>query len=75
MKDFIEFLLKQIVNNPDEVSVEENREGTVIMLTICGAEEDMGLIIGKGGRTIRSLRALAKAKAIKEGVKVYVETC
>ncbi len=75
MKDFIEFLLSQIVTKPTELTVEETREGTVINIKVCAAEEDMGIIIGKGGKTIRSLRALAKAKAIKENVKVYIETC
>lgn len=75
MKDFIEYLVKQIVANPDEVKIEEKVEGTVVTITICAAQDDMGLIIGKSGRTIRSLRALAKAKAIKSGVKVYLEVC
>lgn len=75
MKDFVEYLLKQIVNKPEEVKVEETREGTMVTIKICADPEDMGLVIGKGGRTIRSLRSLAKAKAIREGVKVYIETC
>lgn len=75
MKDFIEYLLKSIVTKPEELTVEESREGTVVNIRICAAEEDMGIIIGKGGKTIRSIRALAKCKAIKENVKVYIETC
>lgn len=75
MKEFVEYLLKAVVNKPEELTVEETREGTVVNIKICAAEEDMGIIIGKGGKTIRSIRALAKCKAIKENVKVYVETC
>lgn len=75
MKEFIEYLVKQIVKSPDEVKVEEIIEDTVVTVTICAAKEDMGIIIGKEGRTINSLRALAKAKAIKEGVKVYIQIC
>lgn len=75
MKDFVEFLLKQIVNNPDKVDVEEVKEGTVVNLKACVSGDDMGIVIGKDGRTIKSIRALAKAKAIKEGVKVYLELC
>jgi predicted RNA-binding protein YlqC (UPF0109 family) len=75
MKEFVEYLLKAIVTKPEELTVEETREGTVVNIKICAAEEDMGIVIGKGGKTIRSIRALAKCKAIKESVKVYVETC
>ncbi len=75
MKEFVEYLLKSIVNKPEELTVEETREGTVVNIKVWAAEEDMGIVIGKGGRTIRSIRALAKCKAIKEDVKVYIETC
>jgi uncharacterized protein len=73
MKEFIEFLLKSIVTKPEDLSIEENIEGTVVNIKIIASPDDMGMIIGKGGKNIRSLRALAKAKAIKDGVKVYVE--
>lgn len=75
MAEFIEFLIKQIVKNPDEVTIEEEIDGTIVRVNVCAAKDDMGLIIGKEGRTIKSIRALAKAKAIKEGVKVYVNVC
>ena len=75
MKEFIEFLIKQIVKNPDQVVVDEEIENTIVRINVCAAQEDMGLIIGKEGRTIRSVRALAKAKAIRDGVKVYVNVC
>lgn len=73
MREFIEYLLKEIVTQPDAVVVEEETGefGTDIAITV--AQEDMGLVIGKEGRTIRSVRALAKAKAIKEQIKVNVE--
>lgn len=75
MKEFLEFVLKQIVKNPNEVVVEEEHEDSIVRLNVCAAQDDMGLIIGKQGSTIRSIRALVKAKAIKEGVKVYVNVC
>lgn len=73
MREFIEYLLKEIVTQPEAVVVNENvgEFGTDITITV--AQEDMGLVIGKEGRTIRSVRALAKAKAIKEQIKVNVE--
>ncbi len=73
MKDFAEYLLKQIVKNEDAVAVEEEKtpEGVTIRMTV--HPEDMGLVIGRGGKTIRSLRALLKAKAIRENIRVNVE--
>ncbi len=66
MKDFIEYLVKQIVTKPEEVQV-------YLLTTEYGDEyhisvnkDDMGLLIGKEGKTIKSIRAIAKAKAIKD---------
>jgi predicted RNA-binding protein YlqC (UPF0109 family) len=72
MKEFVEFLVTSIVTKPEEVKIEESINDTVVDLTINVAQDDMGLLIGKGGRTIRSVRNLAKAKAIKEQVKVNI---
>jgi len=73
MKNFIEYLVKEIVKHPEEVSVsQEDVEGTQIY-TISVNNEDMGLVIGKQGRTIRSIRDLTKAKAIKENVRIRIE--
>ncbi len=75
MREFVEFLVKQIVNKPEELKVDEDLDGTVVTINICANKEDMGLIIGKSGKTIKSIRDLAKAKAIKDKVKVYVTVC
>lgn len=74
MKEFLEFLVKSIVKNEDAVLVEEGLDmtgGPLLKLTV--AKEDMGLIIGKEGRTIKSLRNLVKSKAIKEDKRINVE--
>ncbi len=70
MKGFIEFLVKNIVKNPDSVVVTEVAEGTNFRYTLTVDQADMGFVIGKEGRTINSIRLLAKAKAVKEGVWV-----
>ena len=75
MKDFIEFLVKQIVTDQNAVEVDEFVEDNVSKLTICVDKDDMGILIGKEGKTIRSIRALAKAKAIRDQIKVYVDVC
>ncbi|MBI2620605.1 KH domain-containing protein [candidate division WWE3 bacterium] len=73
MKEFVEYLVRSIVSNKDNVVVEETKDGDGLDVSIKVDTADMGTIIGKGGKTIRSIRALAKAKAIKDGVRVRVE--
>ena len=72
MKEFIEYLIKQIVNNPDDVKVEEIEENDTFTYQISVNEEDMGIVIGKRGRNIKSLRNIAKSKAIKDGIRIYL---
>jgi len=73
MKEFTEFLVKQLVNNADAVSVDEIADGEYTRIVIAVAQEDMPIIIGKGGKNIKSVRNLIRAKAIKDGVRVSVE--
>jgi uncharacterized protein len=70
MKEFIEYLAKQIVNNPEEVEVTEEKNGGNYLFTLKVAQEDMGITIGREGRTIKSIREMVKTKAIKDNVRV-----
>jgi hypothetical protein len=74
MKELLEYLTKSIVQNPDAVRIEETTtpEGC-INLAVTVDSEDMGIIIGKRGQTIRALRNLIRIKAIKENKRVNVE--
>ncbi len=73
MKELVEFIAKSLVENPEEVSisVDDADEETVYKIKV--AEEDMGRIIGKQGRIIKSIRTITKAAAIKDGTRVQVE--
>lgn len=74
MKEFLEYLVKSIVKNEDAVSIEESADlngSPLLKLTV--GQEDMGLIIGKEGKTIKSLRNILKAKAVKENKRINVE--
>lgn len=73
MKEFIEFLFKSIVKNPDAVVVAESHDENNYKYTVTIDPQDMGLAIGKEGKTINSIRSLAKARAVKEGVWVDIE--
>jgi predicted RNA-binding protein YlqC (UPF0109 family) len=74
VRDFLEQLAQQLVEKPDEVSVEsfEEDDGTVV-LELAVAEDDYGRIIGRGGRTANALRTLVKASAVKEKRRVLVD--
>jgi len=72
MKDILTFLVKQIVDHPDDVSITENTENERTILTLKVNSEDMGKIIGKQGRIIRSLRDLVKLVAAKKNIFVDI---
>ncbi len=75
MKELLEHIVKSIVNNPDDVSVEE-RESVdfpgLTILTIDVAETDKGVVIGRKGRTINAIRDLITIHAIRNDRRVKV---
>ena len=72
MKDTLIYLLTHIVDHTDDIVVDENTEEGRTIFTIHAHTEDMGKIIGKSGRIIRSLRDLVKLMAAKQGLYVDV---
>ncbi len=64
MKEFIEFIAKQLVDNPDKVSVEETTPHT-IELKLKVDESDLGKVIGKHGDTVNAMRTLLYAVGAK----------
>lgn len=76
MEELLIMILKQIVNNPDEVSVEEQvdpEDPTFVKYLISANTEDRGIIIGKGGHTISAIRDVLSIKAVREKKKVRLE--
>ncbi|MEZ4593254.1 MAG: KH domain-containing protein [Chloroflexota bacterium] len=73
MRDLVEYVVKSLVEAPDEVSVEafEEADETVLEITVAGP--DMGRIIGKSGRVINAIRTVAQVAAAKQGIRVAVE--
>jgi predicted RNA-binding protein YlqC (UPF0109 family) len=74
VRELLEYLVRQLVDEPDEVSVEqfEEDDGTVV-LELAVAEDDYGRVIGRGGRTANALRTVVKASAVKENRRVLVD--
>ncbi|MFQ3548920.1 MAG: KH domain-containing protein [Armatimonadota bacterium] len=73
MKELIEVLVKALVDQPDAVNIEDNMEGTTVVYSVTVAPDDLGKIIGKGGKVADALRTVAKAAAIKEKKNVHVK--
>jgi predicted RNA-binding protein YlqC (UPF0109 family) len=73
MRDLVEYLTRALVDDPDAVTVEEVEEDGDIVLEISVAEDDVGRVIGRGGRIANALRTVAKAAAVREDRRVIVD--
>jgi predicted RNA-binding protein YlqC (UPF0109 family) len=73
LAELVEYLARQLVDDPDAVRVdEEEREGAVV-LTLHVAQEDVGKVIGRQGRVARALRAVVRAGAARQRQRVLLE--
>ena len=73
MKQTLEAIIRNIVENQDAVSIEENEEEGRITYRVKVSAEDMGRVIGKQGKVANSIRIVIKALAAKEKKKVTIE--
>ncbi len=73
MKELVEYLAKSLVNNPDAVEVKETQGDAASVIELRVAKEDLGRIIGKQGRTARSIRTILNAATSRTNRKVVLE--
>ena len=73
MKELVELIAKSLVDNPDSVVVTETSDDNTINIELTVAPEDMGKVIGKGGRIAKSIRTVVKAASTKIDKKVDVD--
>ncbi|MFZ1321500.1 MAG: KH domain-containing protein [Ignavibacteria bacterium] len=74
MKEFIEFIAKNLVDNPDAVRVEEINEGeNKVKFILHVQDNETGKVIGKMGRTAKAIRTLLSAVASKQGMRASME--
>jgi predicted RNA-binding protein YlqC (UPF0109 family) len=74
LEELVSFLARSLVDNPDEVEVTgTEKDDSRVDLEIRVAQEDMGRVIGRQGKTIRAIRSVVKAAAVKADRRVDVE--
>ena len=73
MKELLTYMIQNLVDHPDEVSVTEREAGGETVYEVRVADGDMGKVIGRQGRIIKEVRVLMKAVAQRKGKKVSVE--
>ncbi|MDD5433276.1 MAG: KH domain-containing protein [Candidatus Pacebacteria bacterium] len=72
-KDFLEFLIKSLVDHPDDVKVDRRVDEMGVLLTLTVNPEDMGQIIGKAGSTARAIRNLVRIVGLKNHARVNLK--
>jgi uncharacterized protein len=73
MKELVEFMAKSLVDNPAQVHVDETEDAEGIVLSLHVAPEDMGRVIGKGGRVAYAMRILLRVAAVRQGKRVTLD--
>jgi len=74
VKELLEYMVKELVDNPDEVKItEENEDDRTVIFKLKVAEDDLGKVIGKKGRTANALRVVMRAASAKRGKSSIVK--
>lgn len=73
MKELIEYIARSLVDDPTAVEVRQDRGGGRLRLELHVAKEDMGRVIGKGGRVANAMRVLLRVSAAREGKSVTLD--
>ncbi len=73
MKEILEFLARELVDNPDAVKVTEVTDDRGLLLQLHVDPDDMGQVIGRGGRTARAIRSIVRAAATRQDIHASVE--
>lgn len=73
MRELVEYLAKNLADEPDKVTVVQEEEDDAYVLSLRVAEEDMGRVIGKQGRIAKAIRTVVKAASLKSPKKYVVD--
>ncbi|MBI5134826.1 KH domain-containing protein [Candidatus Uhrbacteria bacterium] len=72
-QQFVEYVVKAIVNHPEDVSTDRTVDEMGVLITLKVNPEDMGYVIGRSGQTARSLRTLLKIVGAKNNARVNLK--
>lgn len=72
-KDFLEFVIKSIVNNPDDVEVTRTVDEMGVLLTLKVNREDMGQVIGRQGATAKAIRSILRVIGLKNSARINLK--
>jgi uncharacterized protein len=73
VRQFLEFIIRQLVDFPDEVMLSEIPSGRMTVFRLQLRQSDVGRIIGRNGQTIRAIRALLSSSAARHGQKATLD--
>ena len=73
LEDLLLFLARSLVDEPDKVEVEGRETDSSVDLTLRVAPDDVGKVIGRGGRIVKAIRTMMKAASVKANKRVNVE--
>ncbi|MCL2425235.1 MAG: KH domain-containing protein [Oscillospiraceae bacterium] len=73
MKELLTYIVKNLVDNPDEVNISEREEETETVYEIRCNSSDMGKVIGRQGRIAKEIRVLMRSVAQKQGKRISVD--
>lgn len=73
IQELVEYITKSLVDDPNQVHVKMSENAHAVNVELQVAPEDMGRIIGKGGRVVNSLRTLVRIAAIRQGKRATLE--
>ncbi|MGR3973595.1 MAG: KH domain-containing protein [Candidatus Rhabdochlamydia sp.] len=73
MKEFVEYIVKNLVDNPDKVRINEVGSSHTLIIELAVDKSDIGKIIGKKGKTINAIRTLLMSVASRNGIRVSLE--
>ncbi len=73
MSEMLDKVARQLVDKPEAVAVTETMEGDTVKLHLAVAEEDVGKVVGRGGRIAKAIRSILKVMATRDGTKVSLE--
>ena len=73
MEDLIRYIATSLVDDPTQVKVSRSRRGPQTILKLHVAKEDMGRVIGRGGRVANAMRTLLRVSAAQEGQRATLD--